>query len=537
MKILRIGRYIFNNGSKAELEKENYILLDGEIAVEEDTQLMKIGDGVSPYSDLPYLNRGPQGPKGDKGEKGDTGTSLTISGTVDSEAALPKNPKDGVGYMVQGDLYIAKDGKFINVGRIKGPKGDTGPQGPIGERGPQGIKGDRGSIGPQGFKGEKGDPLKFSELTEEQKKDIANRIVIEEVAKEYVKNDRITSNLNDTDTEKIVNLTGIKALKDAIDGDLKKKVSEVTGKGLSTNDYTDVAKAKVDNIPTNPKYTDTVTTINSKTGEITKEDLEALGVGGLTEVKSRELAFNMVKMDQAMQNTTTLYDLFKCNFNIDLDSNIKSIDDLAGNVAAIKILSASEPSYNTILFSDTAIKKLANSQVAIDEIEKNETFYGKLVASAAYLNAEKFQKFSLIMEYSRAWNAVTRSTTAMQAVANSSTIMQAVANSSTAMQAVKNNVSTWSKGLTRTRGSFRPSGVNKLEKVPKTGIFVIAKVWDQGSAQDSCELYSGPNRNIKESYTANNSETSTKGFVAVHSLWMKTTSSYNEMNIEYDLYK
>ena len=105
------------------------------------------------------------------------------------------------------------------------------------------------------------------------------------------------------------------------------------------------------------------------------------------------------------------------------------------------------------------------------------------------------------------------------------------------MQAVKNNVSTWSKGLTRTRGSFRPSGVNKLEKVPKTGIFVIAKVWDQGSAQDSCELYSGPNRNIKESYTANNSETSTKGFVAVHSLWMKTTSSYNEMNIEYDLYK
>lgn len=187
MKILRIGRFIFNNGTKADLEKENYILLDGEIAVEEDTQLMKIGDGKTSYSDLPYLNRGLQGPKGDKGEKGDTGTSLTISGTVANEASLPKNPKDGVGYMVQGDLYIAKDGKFINVGRIKGPQGDIGPQGPIGERGPQGIKGDRGSIGPQGFKGEKGDPLRFSELTEEQKKDIANKVVIEEVAKAYVK--------------------------------------------------------------------------------------------------------------------------------------------------------------------------------------------------------------------------------------------------------------------------------------------------------------------------------------------------------------
>lgn len=277
MKILRIGRFIFNNGTKADLEKENYILLDGEIAIEEDTQLMKIGDGKTSYSDLPYLNRGLQGPKGDKGEKGDTGTSLTISGTVADEASLPKNPKDGVGYMVQGDLYIAKDGKFINVGRIKGPQGDIGPQGPVGARGPQGIKGDRGSIGPQGFKGEKGDPLKFSELTEDQKKDIANKVVIEEVAKAYVKNDRITSNLNDTDTGKIVNLTGIKALKDSIDGELKKKVPAETGKGLSTNDYTETAKAKVDAIPANPKYTDTITTVNGKVGDIVKTDIKDLG--------------------------------------------------------------------------------------------------------------------------------------------------------------------------------------------------------------------------------------------------------------------
>ena len=36
------------------------------------------------------------------------------------------------------------------------------------------------------------------------------------------------------------------------------KVDKVTGKGLSTNDYTAAAKAKVDAIPANPKYTDTV---------------------------------------------------------------------------------------------------------------------------------------------------------------------------------------------------------------------------------------------------------------------------------------
>lgn len=42
---------------------------------------------------------------------------------------------------------------------------------------------------------------------------------------------------------------------DAIDSG---KVDKVSGKGLSSNDYTDAAKAKVDAIPANPQYTDTV---------------------------------------------------------------------------------------------------------------------------------------------------------------------------------------------------------------------------------------------------------------------------------------
>lgn len=40
--------------------------------------------------------------------------------------------------------------------------------------------------------------------------------------------------------------------------DISGKVDKVTGKGLSTNDYSNAAKAKVDAIPDNPKYTDTV---------------------------------------------------------------------------------------------------------------------------------------------------------------------------------------------------------------------------------------------------------------------------------------
>ncbi len=219
MKVVKIGRFTFQEGTKSELISSDLILYEGEIALESDTQLMKMGDGKTIYKELPYMNRGPQGEKGDRGEKGDTGTSLTISGTVDSEESLPKSPKDGEGYMVQGDLYIAKGSVFVNVGRIKGPKGDIGPQGKQGPRGPQGIKGERGEIGPQGFKGDqgdrgpqgikgdkgeigpigktgpqgpkgdKGDPLTFDKLTSEQKKEIANSAVIKDISDKFTKND------------------------------------------------------------------------------------------------------------------------------------------------------------------------------------------------------------------------------------------------------------------------------------------------------------------------------------------------------------
>ena len=60
--------------------------------------------------------------------------------------------------------------------------------------------------------------------------------------------------------------------------DLTGKVDKISGKGLSTNDYSNTAKSKVDAIPASPKYTDTVTTINGKTGAIAKSDITALGI-------------------------------------------------------------------------------------------------------------------------------------------------------------------------------------------------------------------------------------------------------------------
>ena len=299
-KEVKITRVLFETKTKSELENLGIIFKKGELLIESDTGQLKVGDGMTPYASLPYLNRGEKGdkPKVEISEdetwvidgvdtglptRGRVGAALSVQGTLSQVADLPKNPKDGTGYMIQGDLYVATAGKFTNVGRIQGEKGDkgeTGKQGPQGVPGPQGETGEEGKRGPQGFPGKKGDPFTFADLTAEQKKEIVNHVIIEEIAKAYVKDDKVTDDIDDTDLTKLVTLTGIQALAKRLNDEIGTKVNAVNGKGLSTNDYTTAAKKKVDAIPTDPKYTDTVTTINGNTGVISKSDIEALGIPG-----------------------------------------------------------------------------------------------------------------------------------------------------------------------------------------------------------------------------------------------------------------
>ncbi|WP_195444689.1 pyocin knob domain-containing protein [Peptoniphilus harei] len=533
MKIVRIGRFTFQEGTRSELVGSDLILYEGEIALEADTQLMKMGDGKTIYKELPYMNRGPQGQKGDKGEKGDTGTSLTISGTVENESLLPKNPKDGEGYMVQGDLYIAKNGSFINVGRIKGPKGDTGPQGEQGPRGPQGIKGERGEIGPQGFKGDqgdrgpegpkgdrgdvgpigktgpqgeqgprgiqgstgpqgpvgqtgpkgakgdKGDPLTFDELTDEQKKDIANKVVIDDIAAAYVKKDDLIQSLSDkadkNDLNKKVDVVSGKSLSsNDFTNDFKSTLEELTmsnppstdfnsvskqgiyngsfssncpnGSGkytlivcptdsstqhrtnymfqiairdnsdstpyfrqrrgssnwgkwykFSTNDYTDADKRKVDVIPSNPKYSDTVTTINGKSGEIKKEDIESLGIGGLTK---KEVAILTLKMDYSnylFGEANNLNEILNTVFNTNFDSTIQNGDNILRSADALRELFSSDDAMRLVIKEEKFLVKLVNSSLsaqilsefgnAIKLIANSKNGMRICVGSDAFLNA------------------------------------------------------------------------------------------------------------------------------------------------------
>ena len=94
---------------------------------------------------------GPQGAQGIQGERGADGTSIKILGTVpivDSLEYLVDTAEPGDSYLVThtGEVwvYTAEDG-FVNLGPIQGPQG---PQGP------------------------KGEPLHYSDLTDDDKADL-----------------------------------------------------------------------------------------------------------------------------------------------------------------------------------------------------------------------------------------------------------------------------------------------------------------------------------------------------------------------------
>lgn len=98
-------------------------------------------------------DKGDTGARGEKGEKGDAGEQ-GIQGVAGKDG---KDGKDGVGI---NTVNITEDGKLnitltngttLNLGTIKGEKGDKG------DTGVQGEKGDKGDTGAKGEKGDKGD--------------------------------------------------------------------------------------------------------------------------------------------------------------------------------------------------------------------------------------------------------------------------------------------------------------------------------------------------------------------------------------------
>lgn len=226
--------------------------------------------------------QGPQGEPGPQGPKGDTGSGLNIKGELDSESQLPQEGVSGDAWLISGNLYvyvgengnIESNPKWSNVGSIQGPAGPQGPVGPKGEQGEPGPKGEPGADGAPGAqgpkgdpgqKGEKGDPGSDASVTKQNVEAVlTGDITSHNHDSRYISKSNTSTYTPTTDyhpaTKKYVDdavasvdvtsqISG-KADTTYVNVELAKKVDAVTGKQLSTNDYTTAEKNKLAGIAT-----------------------------------------------------------------------------------------------------------------------------------------------------------------------------------------------------------------------------------------------------------------------------------------------
>ena len=121
------------------------------------------------------------------------------------------------------------------------------------------------------------------------------------------------------------------AAQDTIDN---KKVDKVTGKGLSTNDYTNAAKAKVDAIPANPKYTDTVYNDTAVKNRLTalenKEDVPLT----ISSSRIKNVSYTAKYFQLLGAVLVRIYGTINVDMNVGYDYDILTIDGYLPNSTA-----------------------------------------------------------------------------------------------------------------------------------------------------------------------------------------------------------
>jgi plastocyanin len=170
MAIVQIRR-----GTTSQWSQSTKILRVGELGIDTTLNRLKIGNGTSLWTNLPFIigDRGADstvpGPKGDTGDQGPVGPAGAAS-TVPG----PQGPAGPQGLQgLKGDTGLTGpkgDTGLTGAAGAQGIQGLTGSQGLRGETGltgpagaastvpgPQGLKGDNGDTGPQGPQGLKGD--------------------------------------------------------------------------------------------------------------------------------------------------------------------------------------------------------------------------------------------------------------------------------------------------------------------------------------------------------------------------------------------
>ena len=141
----------FRNGTAQAWFAANPVLLPGEIGVETDTDLFKIGNGTTAWNALPYANRGPQGEQGERGLQGEDSIVPGPQGPqgnpgVDGLSLLSGGGAPGAGLGVNGDFYIN-----ILANTIYGPKTGGSWGSPTSLVGPAGSNGSNGTNGTNGL--------------------------------------------------------------------------------------------------------------------------------------------------------------------------------------------------------------------------------------------------------------------------------------------------------------------------------------------------------------------------------------------------
>ena len=151
------------------------VVVDAYTTAETDAKLQELRDDITSLEGLkgekgdPFTYddftaeqlealRGPQGEQGPKGDKGEDGTSIKIKRTLNSLDELNEiiDKEIGDSYLINYNVYTWNGENWIDLGEIKGPKGDTGEQGPQGIQGPAGQDGYTPIKGVDYFDGEQG---------------------------------------------------------------------------------------------------------------------------------------------------------------------------------------------------------------------------------------------------------------------------------------------------------------------------------------------------------------------------------------------
>nr|DAZ33787.1 MAG TPA: hyaluronidase [Caudoviricetes sp.] len=157
--------------SASDWLSSSLVLLDGELGVESDTGMVKVGNGRDRFSSLQYLT-GPKGDRGERGEQGPQGIQGQQGLTGPQGQTGPKGDRGDVGPKGADGVMRFEALTSQQKESLRGPQG---PRGATGITGPQGPRGSDGAPGQNIINQNDGQPLKYWFGSKAQYNAIANK--------------------------------------------------------------------------------------------------------------------------------------------------------------------------------------------------------------------------------------------------------------------------------------------------------------------------------------------------------------------------